>query len=197
MTGSFLLTALVIVVTPGTGALFTTAAGLARGTRAGVLAAFACTLGIVPHMVAAITGLAAILYASGVAFETVKFLGVGYLLWMAWRTWREEGVLVLDDRPRHASWRGVLMSGITVNLLNPKLTVFVYGACAAAPLCCGRGCWRAPVWSPGSARCSRRRSRASACGLPRSRASRARAQRRRRTAVTRPRIVASSPGIGA
>jgi threonine/homoserine/homoserine lactone efflux protein len=126
VTLTFLLTALVIVVTPGTGALFTTAAGLARGSRAAVLAAFACTLGIVPHLVAAITGLAAVLHASGVAFEVVKLLGVGYLLWMAWRTWREKGVLVVDDSPRAVPWRGVVVSGVTVNLLNPKLTIFFF-----------------------------------------------------------------------
>ena len=126
MTATFLLTALVIVVTPGTGALFTTAAGLARGPRAAVLAAFACTLGIVPHLLAAITGLAAVLRASGVAFEVVKLLGVGYLLWMAWRTWREQGVLVVDDSPKAVPWRGVVASGITINLLNPKLTIFFF-----------------------------------------------------------------------
>ena len=80
MTWTFLLTSLVIVATPGTGALYTLSAGLARGPRASVLAAFACTLGIVPHLLAAITGLAALLHASGVAFAVVKYMGVGYLL---------------------------------------------------------------------------------------------------------------------
>jgi threonine/homoserine/homoserine lactone efflux protein len=122
---TFLLTALVIVATPGTGALFTIAAGLTRGPRAALLAAFASTLGTVPHVLAAITGLAALLHASGVAFEVVKYLGVAYLLWMALTTWRDHGVLTArrdDDAPR--SRRSVLTSGITLNLLNPKLTIF-------------------------------------------------------------------------
>jgi threonine/homoserine/homoserine lactone efflux protein len=126
MTAAFLLTALVIVATPGTGALFTIAAGLARGTRAALLAAFACTLGTVPHLVAAITGLAALLHASGVAFQAVKYLGVAYLLWMAWSTWRDTGALRVEDAPHPGSRRAVIVSGVTVNLLNPKLTIFFF-----------------------------------------------------------------------
>ena len=126
MSTAFLLTALVIVATPGTGALFTVGAGLARGTRAAVLAAFACTLGTVPHLVAAITGLAAVLHASGVAFATIKYLGVAYLLWMAWSTWRDTGALRVEDAPRAGSVRTVIVSGVTVNLLNPKLTIFFF-----------------------------------------------------------------------
>ncbi|HWJ09666.1 MAG TPA: LysE family translocator [Nocardioides sp.] len=130
MTTAFLLTSLVIVATPGTGALYAIAAGLTRGTRAGVLAAFAGTLGTVPHMLAAITGLAALLHASGVAFAVLKYAGVAYLLWMAWSTWRDRGVLTVDpdesDLARTGSTRAVLLSGITLNLLNPKLTIFFF-----------------------------------------------------------------------
>ncbi|MGI8433997.1 MAG: LysE family translocator [Nocardioidaceae bacterium] len=126
MTPTFFLTAFVIVATPGTGALFTIAAGLTRGARASVLAAFACTLGTLPQLLAAITGLAAVLHASGVAFEVIKYLGVVYLLWMAWSTWRDEGVFAVDSKPGQASRRFVLFSGITLNLLNPKLTVFFF-----------------------------------------------------------------------
>src|SRR5919107_4510695 len=108
MVATFLITSLVIVATPGTGALYTLAAGLTRGTRASILAAFACTLGTVPHLVAAITGLAAVLHASGVAFATIKYLGVAYLLWMAWSTWRDTGALRVEDAPRPGSRRAVI-----------------------------------------------------------------------------------------
>lgn len=121
---TFLITALVIVATPGTGALYTIAAGLTRGTRSSILAAFACTLGTVPHILAAITGLAALLHASGVAFQTIKYLGVAYLLWMAWNTWRDRGALSVDDTRPATSWRSVMTTGVTINLLNPKLTIF-------------------------------------------------------------------------
>lgn len=127
MSTAFLLTSLVICVTPGTGALYAIAAGLTRGTRAGLLAAFAGTLGTIPHMLAAITGLAALLHASGVAFAVLKYAGVAYLLYMAWSTWRDRGVLTVDEDAAGAgSTRSVLISGITLNLLNPKLTIFFF-----------------------------------------------------------------------
>jgi threonine/homoserine/homoserine lactone efflux protein len=126
MSWAFLLTALVIVATPGTGAVFTIAAGLGRGPRAAVLAALACTVGTVPHLLAALTGLAAVLHASGVAFAVLKYLGVAYLLWMAWSTWRHrrEPIGGTDERPG-STW-SVIASGITLNLLNPKLTLFFF-----------------------------------------------------------------------
>jgi threonine/homoserine/homoserine lactone efflux protein len=126
MSLTFLVTALVIVATPGTGALYTITTGLARGTRASILAAFACTLGTLPHLLAAITGLAAVLHASGVAFETIKYLGVAYLLWMALATWRDTGALGVETGGGPATRRRVLADGITLNLLNPKLTIFFF-----------------------------------------------------------------------
>src|SRR5438094_10677289 len=96
MTIDFLLTSLIIVVSPGTGVLYTLAAGLSRGARASVVAAFGCTLGIVPHMAAAIFGLAALLHASALAFQTFKYAGVAYLLYMAWATLRQRGALRVE-----------------------------------------------------------------------------------------------------
>ena len=86
MSIEFLITSLIVVVSPGTGVLYTLATGLSRGSRASVVAAFGCTLGIVPHMAAAIMGLAALLHTSALAFQTFKYLGVAYLLYMAWNT---------------------------------------------------------------------------------------------------------------
>jgi threonine/homoserine/homoserine lactone efflux protein len=126
MSLAFLLTSLVIVATPGTGVLYTVAAGLSRGGRASVLAAFACTLGIVPHMVAAITGLAALLHTSAVAFQTLKYVGVAYLLFMAWSTWREHGALTVEEDAAPIPARKVLTSGVLINILNPKLTIFFF-----------------------------------------------------------------------
>lgn len=68
----FLLTSLIVVIAPGTGTLYTIATGLAAGRRMSFAAAFGCTLGIIPHMLAAITGLAAILHSTPGAFELVK-----------------------------------------------------------------------------------------------------------------------------
>jgi threonine/homoserine/homoserine lactone efflux protein len=125
MSLAFLLTSLVVVATPGTGALYTIATGLARGTRASILAAFACTLGIVPHLIAAVTGLAAILHASGVAFAVIKYAGVAYLLYMAWATWRDHESVTLQEQAA-IPVRRVLAAGVTLNLLNPKLTIFFF-----------------------------------------------------------------------
>ncbi|WP_409467537.1 LysE family translocator [Streptomyces sp. HC307] len=121
---AFLLTTLVVVVTPGTGVVYTLAAGLSHGRRASVIAAFGCTLGVVPHLVATITGLAALLHASAVAFEVVKYLGVGYLLYMAWATLRDDDALVVEAGAEPRSAGRVIASGVLVNLLNPKLTMF-------------------------------------------------------------------------
>ncbi|MGN6305075.1 MAG: LysE family translocator [Mesorhizobium sp.] len=124
MSIEFLITTLVVVASPGTGALFTIGAGLSRGGRAGILAAFACTLGIVPHLVAALTGLAALLHTSALAFEIVKYAGVAYLLYMAWGTLREHGALKIEERPDARSAVQVITDGVLINLLNPKLSIF-------------------------------------------------------------------------
>jgi len=124
MSPEFLITSLIVVVAPGTGVLYTLAAGLARGTRASVVAAFGCTLGIVPHMVAAVTGLAALLHASAVAFQVVKIAGVVWLLFMAWSMLRQKGALSVEAEPRARGDVEVIVSGILVNVLNPKLSIF-------------------------------------------------------------------------
>jgi threonine/homoserine/homoserine lactone efflux protein len=126
MSIEFILTTLVVVISPGVGALYTISAGLSRGARASVIAAFGCTLGIVPHMLAAITGLAAILHTSAVAFEVIKYLGVAYLLWMAWQTLRETGALSVEADRQPKSAMKVIVESILINILNPKLSIFFF-----------------------------------------------------------------------
>ena len=125
MSTEFLLTTLVIVATPGTGVIYTLAAGLARGARASIVAAAGCTLGIVPHMAAAITGLAALLHTSAVAFQVLKYVGVAYLLFMAVSTLRDKDALTVEETAPRSAAR-VIVSGVLVNLLNPKLTLFFF-----------------------------------------------------------------------
>lgn len=126
MSIEFLVTSFLVVVTPGTGVLYTMAAGLSRGARASIVASVGCTLGIVPHMLAAITGLAALLNASAVAFQVLKYLGVAYLLYMAWSTWRDRGALAVEEDAAPRPARKVIVSGVLVNVLNPKLTIFFF-----------------------------------------------------------------------
>src|SRR4030081_3559101 len=140
----FFVTSLVVVVSPGTGVLYTLAAGLSRGWRASIVAAFGCTLGIVPHMAAAILGLAALsdrhalgigphmaaailglaalLHTSALAFQTFKYLGVAYLLYMAWSTLRERGALRVEKEVDTRSAIQVTVTAILINILNPKLS---------------------------------------------------------------------------
>jgi threonine/homoserine/homoserine lactone efflux protein len=124
MTLEFLITSFIVVVSPGTGVLYTLAAGLSRGSRASVVAAFGCTVGIVPHMAAAIMGLAALLHTSALAFQVFKYLGVAYLLYMAWSTLREHGALKVEKDTNARSALQVTVTGILINILNPKLSIF-------------------------------------------------------------------------
>ena len=126
MSLAFLLTSLIIVAMPGTGALITLSAGISRGARAGVVAAIGCTLGIVPHLIAAVTGTAALLRASGAAFEVLRIVGVSYLLFMAVLIWRDKSALVVGAASSPRSPLRVIGSAMMSNLLNPKLTVFFF-----------------------------------------------------------------------
>jgi threonine/homoserine/homoserine lactone efflux protein len=124
MSLEFLITSLIIVVSPGTGVLYTLAAGLARGARASVAAAFGCTIGIIPHIAAAIGGLAAILHASALAFQSFKYVGVAYLLYLAWNALRETGALQVASTVDERSVRQTIVTAVLVNILNPKLSIF-------------------------------------------------------------------------
>jgi threonine/homoserine/homoserine lactone efflux protein len=124
MNVEFLVTSFLVIVSPGTGVLYTLAAGLSRGSRASVVAAFGCTIGIVPHMAAAILGLAALLHTSALAFQTFKYLGVAYLLYMAWSTLRERGALQVKKEVGTRSDLQVTITAILINILNPKLSIF-------------------------------------------------------------------------
>ena len=120
----FLITSFIIVVSPGTGVVYTLATGLAHGGRASLAASFGCTIGIVPHMAAAIGGLAAILHTSAVAFHAFKYGGVAYLLYMAWNALREKGSLNVDPRTAERSMTDIAVKAILINILNPKLSIF-------------------------------------------------------------------------
>jgi threonine/homoserine/homoserine lactone efflux protein len=124
MTPEFLVTSLIVVVSPGIGVLYTLATGLSRGPRASVIAAFACTLGIVPHIAAAVLGLAALLHTSALLFQALKYAGVAYLLYMAWQTLREQGALSVKQESDAHSAAEIVTTGVLINILNPKLSIF-------------------------------------------------------------------------
>jgi threonine/homoserine/homoserine lactone efflux protein len=124
MSLAFLLTSLIVVASPGTGVLYTLATALTRGSRAGIAAAFGCMLGILPAMAAAMLGLAAVMHTSALAFATLKWLGVLYLLYMSWQVLREQGALSVEPQVDVRSSRRVVVRGFLINILNPKLSIF-------------------------------------------------------------------------
>jgi threonine/homoserine/homoserine lactone efflux protein len=123
MTWEFLVTSLIVVVLPGTGVIYTVSTGLSQGGRASVLAATGCTAGIVPHLLASIFGLAALLHTSALAFQVLKIVGVLYLAYLAWAMWRESGEIELDSRTKGGSSQ-IVIRGFLINILNPKLSIF-------------------------------------------------------------------------
>jgi len=125
MSLEFLIAAFIVVLVPGTGVVYTVAVGLGKGRRASLAAAFGCTLGIVPAIVASLIGVSALLHTSALAFQIVKYAGVAYLLYLAWKTLRDSGPMDLKaDRAGGKSLLGIATSGTLINVLNPKLTVF-------------------------------------------------------------------------
>ncbi|BDV42300.1 lysine transporter LysE [Geotalea uraniireducens] len=120
----FLLTSLVVVLIPGTGVIFTVSTGLAQGRKASIYAALGCTAGIVPHLVATVLGLAALMHASALAFQTLKYAGSAYLLYIAYATWKDRSAFALNEALPRRSARSLVVRAVLLNILNPKLTIF-------------------------------------------------------------------------
>ena len=120
----FLITSLIVVLIPGTGVIYTVSTGLTQGKKASLYVALGCTLGIVPHLLATILGLAALMHTSAVAFQILKWAGVAYLFYVAWGTWRDKSAFQLDDNPSKTHALGLISKAILMNVLNPKLTIF-------------------------------------------------------------------------
>ncbi|MBO0493811.1 LysE family translocator [Pseudomonas sp. Marseille-Q1929] len=121
---NFLVTCLIVVLIPGTGVIFTVSTGLTAGKRASLFAALGCTAGIIPHLLASILGLSALLHTSALAFDLLKYAGVAYLLYVAFATWRDRSAFAVSDTPVLASARSLMLRGLLMNILNPKLTIF-------------------------------------------------------------------------
>ena len=122
----FLLASLIVVLIPGTGVVYTITTGLTLKWRASLAAAVGCTLGIVPHILASILGLSALLNMSAQVFSAVKWAGALYLLYLAWNMWREAGTLEIQKKSTESSFRNIILKAIAINLLNPKLTIFFF-----------------------------------------------------------------------
>ena len=124
ITVEFLITSLIVILIPGTGVVFTVSTGLARGRRASVFAAVGCTAGIVPHLLATVLGLAALMHTSAVAFQMLKYAGVAYLLYLAYATWKERSTFSVEEAPSKSTATRLIIKAFLLNILNPKLTIF-------------------------------------------------------------------------
>jgi threonine/homoserine/homoserine lactone efflux protein len=124
ITVEFLITSLVVVLVPGTGVIYTVSTGLAQGRMASVHAALGCTAGIVPHLMATVLGLAAVMHSSALAFQLLKYAGAAYLLYVAFATWRDKSAFAVDRNASKASPAGIAVKAFLINILNPKLTIF-------------------------------------------------------------------------
>lgn len=124
VTLEFLVTSFIVVLIPGTGVVFTVSTGLLRGRRASVFAALGCTAGIVPHLLATVLGLAALMHTSAVAFQVLKLAGVAYLVYLAYATWRDTSAFAVDAAPTAVTAAGLVVRAFLLNILNPKLTLF-------------------------------------------------------------------------
>jgi threonine/homoserine/homoserine lactone efflux protein len=124
ITLNFLITSLIVVLIPGTGVVYTVSTGLTLGKRASVYASLGCTAGIVPHLLATVLGLSALMHTSALAFQLLKFAGVAYLFYLAYATWRDKSAYAAGDAPVHASPRSLVTRAFLLNILNPKLTIF-------------------------------------------------------------------------
>ena len=124
MSFEFFITALIVILIPGTGVIYTIATGIGRGRVASMAAAFGCTIGILPHILASSLGLAAILHTSAMLFQGLKYAGAAYLIYLAWQTLRQKGPLVFDDKNNKANLPTIAKTGFLINILNPKLSIF-------------------------------------------------------------------------
>ena len=124
ITLEFLVTTLIVALIPGTGVVFTLSVGVAQGRRAALYAALGCTAGIVPHLLATVLGLAALMHTSALAFSALKIAGVVYLLYLAVATWRDRSGFAFAAEAAHRSPASLMLKAVLLNLLNPKLTLF-------------------------------------------------------------------------
>ena len=124
ITLEFLITSLIVVLIPGTGVIFTVSTGIIQGRKASVFAALGCTTGIVPHLLATVLGLAAVLHTSAVAFQALKFAGVAYLFYIAYATWRDQSAFAIDGSSSASTAISLMTKAFLLNILNPKLTIF-------------------------------------------------------------------------
>lgn len=124
---AFAVAALLLTITPGLDTVLLLRVTMSSGRRAGLHSGFGITLGCVLWAAASIAGLTALLAASRLAYDVLRWAGAAYLLWLGgsalWRSWRRSAAVEVAGTPRLGPARA-LRTGLTTNLLNPKIGVF-------------------------------------------------------------------------
>lgn len=120
----YIIAALLVILVPGTGVIYTIGIALMNNFSQVVFAALGCTLSITPHLLATVFGVATILHTSAVLFTVLKFLGVMYLLYIAYCMYKDKGILELKNENKFVSNYQVFKNGFLLNMLNPKLSIF-------------------------------------------------------------------------
>lgn len=116
-----------ISISPGPGAIASMSAGLNHGFRYGYVTIFGLILGIWTQLLVVGVGLGALIAASSTAFTVVKWLGVGYLVWLGIQQWRAPArpMVALSDSGAVVTQRALIFKAWTINIVNPKGTVFL------------------------------------------------------------------------
>ena len=122
----FIGAVVILVIVPGPDMAYMLARTIAQGRSAGVLAAVGINAGAYVHVLASVVGLTAILAASSVAFTTLKWLGVGYLMWIGIQALiSKSGPLDIETEPsKHFQRRAIFWQGFWSDVLNPKVGIF-------------------------------------------------------------------------
>src|SRR6056297_3747414 len=127
----FVGAAVALVLTPGPDTVFVLTQGVSAGKRGGVASALGVSTGVLVHTLAATLGLAALLRTSALAYAAVKYAGAAYLLYLGAKTlWRGDDFDFPDTAAASgdasdADLRGGYLRGVTVNVLNPKVALFL------------------------------------------------------------------------
>ena len=124
MTYDFYITSLIVVLVPGTGVVYTISNGLFRGRVASSVAAFGCTLGILPHILTSLLGISVLLNTNEIIFQLFKLVGVMYLFYLAFNIWMQDGIIAVGKPKDKKSFIRICFRGFMINILNPKLSIF-------------------------------------------------------------------------
>ncbi len=122
---TYLLTTLILSLSPGSGAINTMSTGISHGYRGAVASIAGLQVGLSIHILLVGIGLGALLSQSMMAFEALKWFGAAYLIWLGIQQWRAAGALDLHTLAESMPRRRLFRRAILVNLTNPKSIVFL------------------------------------------------------------------------